>query len=422
MKEGLDLFLKDPDYEKYCRRIYIDVPAGGFGMGGGAFADMGTGNDSNATAVVVAGNSTQSGGFNGAMSQSTSFRMPPLTALNMYYASEWDPVLVAYVVGALQTQENFDRYNALALCTEYGLYCEQIPSQYNTTEDKEWAMELNSNITKITSKWDLEGDLQEEHLTQITQFAATMLELDTKRGLVEFGFDSDFSRANPKSKYSRLIITWGGPLNNVTTTPKLPSPDTDPNRAKLKAYIVGEFLGELETISQPTYSDQLNAYYFMGVLILEVLLEIVQRDALLAIASFAFVFLYIRISVGSWFLAFVGMLEITLSIPISWFIFSFCFRIKYFSFLNALCLFIVAAIGADDIFIFMDAYKQSAHNSEEPEILLSLESSMSWVYRRTGSAMLITSAKLATELASSILLFDKTCLALCILILHWDLT
>lgn len=76
MKEGLDLFLKDPDYEKYCRRIYIDVPAGGFGMGGGAFADMGTGNDSNATAVVVAGNSTQSGGFNGAMSQSTSFACP----------------------------------------------------------------------------------------------------------------------------------------------------------------------------------------------------------------------------------------------------------------------------------------------------------------------------------------------------------
>jgi predicted RND superfamily exporter protein len=178
-------------------------------------------------------------------------------------------------------------------------------------------------------------------------------------------------------------------------SPRLPNfhrPIQTPIAPSSRLTLLANFWGELETISQPTYSDQLNAYYFMGVLILEVLLEIVQRDALLAIASFAFVFLYIRISVGSWFLAFVGLLEITLSIPISWFIFSFCFRIKYFSFLNALCLFIVADIGADDIFIFMDAYKQSAHNSEEPEILLSLESRMSWVYRRTGSAMLITSA------------------------------
>ena len=53
-------------------------------------------------------------------------------------------------------------------------------------------------------------------------------------------------------------------------------------------------------------------------------------------------------------------------------------------------IFIVAAIGADDIFIFMDAYKQSAHRF--PENLVSLETRMSWVYRRTGFAMAITSA------------------------------
>jgi protein dispatched 1 len=39
----------------------------------------------------------------------------------------------------------------------------------------------------------------------------------------------------------------------------------------------------------------------------------------------------------------------------------------------------------------MDAYKLSAH-SDDPEVLEDLESRMSWVYRRTGSAMFITSA------------------------------
>merc|ERR1719343_889929 len=88
------------------------------------------------------------------------------------------------------------------------------------------------------------------------------------------------------------------------------------------------------------------------------------------------------------------MMEIILSIPISWFIFSVVLGIKYFPFLNVLCLYIVAAIGADDIFIFMDAYKNSAHIvSDDPEdVLESLESRMSWGYRRTGTAMAITSA------------------------------
>lgn len=37
----------------------------------------------------------------------------------------------------------------------------------------------------------------------------------------------------------------------------------------------------------------------------------------------------------------------------------------------------------------MDAYKQSQYH---PEILVDLETRMSWVYRRTGTAMAITSA------------------------------
>lgn len=136
--------------------------------------------------------------------------------------------------------------------------------------------------------------------------------------------------------------------------------------------------------------EEINSYYFMGVLLLDVILRIVQRDAMLAIFSLVFVFLWIRINTGSWFLAGVGIFEIFISIPISWFFFSYVFQIKYFATLNTLCIFIVAAIGADDIFIFMDAYRQSQHRN--PENLVDMETRMTWVYRRTGTAMAITSA------------------------------
>lgn len=160
------------------------------------------------------------------------------------------------------------------------------------------------------------------------------------------------------------------------------------------SYVEEELLGDMKKFADPNYSSKTNMYYFMPSLIFDELISILIGDALLAIASFAFVFLYIRLCVGSWFLAIVGFLEIVLSIPISWFIFSNILRIQYFDGLNTLALYIVAAIGADDIFIFMDAYKQSAHldPNEHPGVLDTLQSRMSWVYRRTGSAMAITSA------------------------------
>ena len=145
----------------------------------------------------------------------------------------------------------------------------------------------------------------------------------------------------------------------------------------------------MKEVTDVDHSSSVATYYFMGTLIFDVIIDILVSDALRAILSFILVFIYLRFMIGSWFLAFVGMLEIFLSIPLAWFFFSYVFGIEYFSTLNVLCLFIVAAIGADDIFVFMDAYKQSAHRSKD--LLCSLESRMSWVYRRSGKAMAITS-------------------------------
>ena len=146
----------------------------------------------------------------------------------------------------------------------------------------------------------------------------------------------------------------------------------------------------MDDLAEEDANPNLNSYYFMGTLIFDVILDIVAQDGMLAIFSLAFVFVWLRINTGSFFLAGVGILEIFFSIPVAWFIFTVVFQIEYFAFLNALSIFIVAAIGADDIFIFMDAYKQSKHR--DPKNLESLETRMSWVYRRTGTAMAITSA------------------------------
>ena len=74
------------------------------------------------------------------------------------------------------------------------------------------------------------------------------------------------------------------------------------------SYIVDNFLDEMDRLTEGGTHKEINSYYFMGVLILEVLLDIVQRDGLLAVFSLFFVFVWLRINTGSWFLSSIGLL------------------------------------------------------------------------------------------------------------------
>lgn len=345
MKESLDLFTKNKDYQDYCWKFYTDAQS-----------------------------------TNDTISQCH----PPLSPLQLYYASYWDNDKAQSVIDQLSNPDNVDIYNDLSLCLEYDSYCELVPEELLTEEYEQWFEAVNDNITSILSKVDGNGELNSDNINQMTLFAAHVMKLDTKRGVFDFFYDKSFSVDNPVSMYSRAMINWGGPLNVTSDN------SDDEDEDILKQYIVDNMLQDMEQISSDNHNSYINSYYFMGVLIADVLLDISKKDAMLALFSFGFVFLYIRVAVGSWFLALIGFMEILMSLPVSWFLFTVVFQIKYFSYLNTLCLFIVAAIGADDIFIFMDAYKHSAH--QDSSVLDSLESRMSWVYRRAGFAMAITSA------------------------------
>jgi len=357
MKENMDLFMKDDNYDKYCRIDYR--------KSSNTFGEC----------------------------------LTPLSNLNMFYPSSWNVTKVQTVIDILETDypKNVELYNNNVQCV---LGIAQNNTQFCTGEEDDKDIErvtlLTNDIYAITEEWDLSGELNPDTIGQTNLFAAYLKELNTWRGVVDFGFDTGFSIENPVSKYSRAILFWGSPLNITDDeTSSIENDDEEELETKytelLKTYVVDNFLEKMNKYTKMSYSDEINSYYFMGILIFEVLLEIVTMDGMLAIFSIVFVFLYVRLQVRSWFLALVGMIEILLSLPVAWFLFAGVFQIEFFSFLNTLCIFLVAAIGADDIFIFIDAYRQSAYH-QDPAVLESLESRMSWVYRRTGTAMAITSA------------------------------
>ncbi len=85
------------------------------------------------------------------------------------------------------------------------------------------------------------------------------------------------------------------------------------------------------------------------------LLAIIATDILWAGASIAFVLLYLGVHTTSPFLGLTGMFQILISLPIAIFIYRIVFGIDFFQTLHALAIFVILGIGADNIFVFIDA-------------------------------------------------------------------
>jgi len=354
MKDAYDIFLNDPGYKDYCLYNYPR------------------------NVLLVTENTPV---------ECTA----PLTPLLMYYASYWNPEVVDEVIGELKDPTKIEVLNRVGVCANPLAFCPPQIAETFTPQEQVYAIQFGLKVLNMTSAWDMKGDLV-DNITQATELASYLVLVDVYAGAIDFGFDQTFSVENPASHYSRGILFWGGPYNNRNTSGLSEEEAKEVNEAdddQLKKYILDNYLEKMDKQSDKETHASLNSYYFMTAIIGDVILDIVTQDGLLALFSFAFVFCWIRLNTGSWFLAFVGFFEIFFSIPVAWFLFTVVFQIKYFSTLNTLALFIVAAIGADDIFIFIDAYKQSQYHLD---ILTDLETRMSWVYRRTGTAMAITSA------------------------------
>jgi protein dispatched 1 len=101
-----------------------------------------------------------------------------------------------------------------------------------------------------------------------------------------------------------------------------------------------------------------------------------------------FVFLYFCFHLRSIFLAVIGITIVLFSFPLTVLIAKLC-TIHFFTTLHMLMIFIVLGIAADDIFVFYDAWRQSA---EYPLIANDKKRRMAYTFRRATRAMAMTSS------------------------------
>ena len=89
--------------------------------------------------------------------------------------------------------------------------------------------------------------------------------------------------------------------------------------------------------------------------------RLLTADMFFAAFSMLFVFGYLRMYIGSTWLAVVGLFQIFMSLPVTIFIYRAIYQIDYWAELHGLTLFIVLGVGADDVFVFVDGWRQTAY-------------------------------------------------------------
>ena len=114
-------------------------------------------------------------------------------------------------------------------------------------------------------------------------------------------------------------------------------------------------------------------------------------DTYWASGAITFVFHLMLLQTRSFTITLCGFIHILLSLPVGQFVYGVVLGIDWISFLQALPLFIIMGIGADDVFVFLDAWRRSV--VDHPEFLKPERRSERLVYvmEHCVKAMTITS-------------------------------
>ena len=193
--------------------------------------------------------------------------------------------------------------------------------------------------------------------------------------------DAVITNNEASSRLTRSLFYIGWPYKGYNSTE-----DRDEEQMEDIDKVISE---TFESRLNDKYKDKIgkmNFYYDNKALNKAAIEKQVIFDMMLAVASFTFIFLSMWLQTGSLWLTTWGIFSIMSSFNITNLIYRVAFDYRYFGVFHVLSIFIILGIGADDIFVFTDTWKQSRKDGHD-----SLTTRLSEVYKRAAKATLITS-------------------------------
>ena len=163
------------------------------------------------------------------------------------------------------------------------------------------------------------------------------------------------------------------------------SSSTEDQRTDFSSWFAHDITKDFDDLDGPV-----DVLYLAQGTLFQKFMDVLIRDSMLASLSFVFVYLYIQVHTGSFLLATLGMIQVLMPFPFAYFVYKGILGIKAFYGLSTLALFIVLAIGADDIFVFFDAWQQADIRPRD-DTCVYLKGRLAYAWKQSGTAMGITS-------------------------------
>lgn len=228
-------------------------------------------------------------------------------------------------------------------------------------------------------------DLYDPEFEDIPRVLSLANSLNQTRAILNFHLGNDAiinNEINTYSRFTRSLLYLGYPLKGFQNIEDKKQQQWD----KTQDFARHAFATVLDEKFQNGLDDSLLFYYYLRALFFNAISQQVIYDLLLAAASFAFIFLFMIFQTQSAWITGWAVFSILTCFFGANIIYRIILDCRYIGIFHVLSVFIILGIGADDVFVFIDTWR----NTESLKFGdLSLR--LSFVYRKAASAMFITS-------------------------------
>ena len=196
--------------------------------------------------------------------------------------------------------------------------------------------------------------------------------------------DYTITATEARASIVRSSFTFAWPLEGHSHV----DDDEDAQQKKLAGYL-NDYISDAQKLYKDGVAD-MDFYYFSGTIFGEYVTAQVFADMGLLGGSLLFIFFFMWLQTRSLFVTGFALLSIVTSFFIANMVYRVVCDYRYFGVFHVLGLFIILGIGADDVFVFYDTWRESGHYK-----FPSMAHRLSFAYRRASLAMMWTSASTA---------------------------
>ena len=216
----------------------------------------------------------------------------------------------------------------------------------------------------------------------------TALTHNTTKSNFQYFLGKSYSITNISaySSITRSIIQLGYPIQGHTST--------DDYESHVQTFTVNYFAPILTDIRSST--GEFDFTYRSQLLWFDIVFKQAMLDVLCAVGSIVFIFCFILIHTKSLWITGFAVLSIITCFLCTNLIYRVVLDFRYIGFFHVLTIFIVLGIGADDIFVFYDVWRNTGH-----EDYPTLAHRLSDAYRKSVFSMLFTSITTAVAFFAS---------------------